>query len=62
MSEDVYRRLAKRLDAIPNGFPATESGVELKLLAKIYTPDEAALTSQLKLLCEPPADIAARVA
>jgi len=29
MSEEVYRRLAARLDDIPNGFPATESGTEL---------------------------------
>ncbi|MDY7079365.1 MAG: hypothetical protein SXV54_20825 [Chloroflexota bacterium] len=31
-SKDVYRKLARRLGAIPNGFPATESGVELRLL------------------------------
>lgn len=61
MSEDAYHKLAARLDAIPNGFPSTDSGVELRLLATIYTPEEAALTSELKLLCEPPADIAARV-
>ena len=60
MSEDVYRRLAQRLDAIPNGFPATESGVELRLLAKIFTPEEAALTSVMRLTREPAADIAAR--
>ena len=47
MSEDVYKRLASRLDAIPNGFPATESGVELKILAKIFTPDQAALAGDL---------------
>ena len=38
MTDDIYRKLAQRLDAIPNGFPATESGVELRLLAKIFTP------------------------
>jgi len=32
---DVYKQLAKKLDKIPNGFPATESGVELKILRKI---------------------------
>ena len=61
MPEDVYRNLARRLDAIPNGFPATESGVELRLLAKIFTPEEAALASVMRLTCEPAADIAARV-
>jgi ferredoxin len=60
MSEDIYRRLAQRLDAIPNGFPATQSGVELRLLAKIFTPEEAALASVMRLTCEPATDIAAR--
>ena len=62
MSEpgNVYRRLAQRLDAIPNGFPATESGAELRLLAKIFTPDEAALASVMRLTREPAAAIAAR--
>ena len=36
MSEDVYRRLAQTLDAIPNGFPATESGVELRLAGQDF--------------------------
>ncbi|MBM4466308.1 MAG: 4Fe-4S ferredoxin, partial [Chloroflexi bacterium] len=60
MTEDVYRKLAQRLDAIPNGFPATESGVELRLLAKMFTPDEAALASAMRLTREPATDIAAR--
>ena len=60
MTEDIYRKLAQRLDAIPNGFPATESGAELRLLAKIFTPEEAALASVMRLTREPAADIAAR--
>ena len=46
---DPYQKLAERLDQIPNGFPKTESGVELKLLAKLFTPKEAALASNLSL-------------
>lgn len=38
---DVYKRLAQRLDQFPNGFPATENGVELKILKKIFSPEEA---------------------
>ena len=38
---DVYKKLAQRLDEFPNGFPATESGVELKILKKIFSPAEA---------------------
>jgi len=60
MTEEIYRKLAERLDAIPNGFPATESGAELRLLAKIFTPGEAALASVMRLSREPAADIAAR--
>lgn len=60
MSEEIYRRLAQRLDAIPNGFPATKSGVELRLLAKIFTPEEAALASVMRLSWEPAQSIAAR--
>ncbi|MFQ6102557.1 MAG: 4Fe-4S binding protein [Anaerolineae bacterium] len=61
MIEEIYRKLAQRLDAIPNGFPATESGAELRLLAKIFTPEEAALASVMRLTREPAADIAARL-
>jgi len=44
-----YKKLAEELDRIPNGFPRTESGVELKLLAKLFTPEDAALASSLSL-------------
>jgi electron transport complex protein RnfB len=60
MTQNIYRILAQRLDAIPNGFPATESGVELRLLEKIFTPEEATLASVMRLTREPAADIAAR--
>jgi electron transport complex protein RnfB len=60
MSENVYRKLAQTLDAIPNGFPATESGVELQLLAKIFTPEEATMAAVMCLDLEPAAEIAAR--
>jgi electron transport complex protein RnfB len=60
MTDDPYRRLAQRLDAIPNGFPATGSGVELRLLAKLFTPEQAALAAQMRMTYEPADDIAAR--
>jgi electron transport complex protein RnfB len=61
MNYDAYRKLAQKLDAIPNGFPQTESGIELKLLAKIYTPEEAALASEMQLVPESAAQIAQRL-
>ena len=44
MSEDVYTRLREFLDAMPGGFPATGTGVELKILKKLYSPEDAELT------------------
>ena len=57
---DSYQKLAERLDQIPNGFPKTESGIELKLLAKLFTQEEAALASTLSLEWQPVRDIASR--
>jgi len=62
MDKAVYRQLAQRLDALPNGFPATESGIELDLLAQLFTASEAELVSQLKLVYETPEQIADRCA
>lgn len=39
MSDEIYRKLAKVLDTLPNGFPSTESGVEIKLLKRIFRPE-----------------------
>jgi ferredoxin len=60
MSKAVYRKLAQRLDALPNGFPTTESGVELALLAKLFTPEEATLAATMRLTREPADAIAER--
>ncbi len=61
MDTTPYKRLAERLDALPNGFPPTEDGAELRLLAKLFTPEEAALAAQLRLTKETPEQIAARI-
>ncbi len=60
MDEQAYRELARHLDALPNGFPPTDSGVELRLLAKLFTPEEARLAARLRLTLESPAEIASR--
>jgi ferredoxin len=61
VSENPYRLLAERLDALPNGFPPTEDGAELRLLAKLFSEEEASLASQLRLTPETPAQIAGRI-
>ncbi len=62
MFDQVYRKLARKLDSIPPGLPATESGVELKLLARLYTREEATIVSAMRLTYEAAGDIAARIA
>lgn len=52
MNEDIYHRLARHLDNLPAGFPATDSGVELRILRRLFTPEEAALAIHLTLLPE----------
>jgi len=46
---DAYKKLAIELDKIPNGYPSTQSGVELKILAKLFTAEEAVLGSTMSL-------------
>ena len=61
MNQDSYQRLAQRLDALPNGFPSTADGAELRLLAKLFTPEEADLVARLRLTLETPQEIANRI-
>jgi Na+-translocating ferredoxin:NAD+ oxidoreductase RNF subunit RnfB len=56
--ENPYQALAERLDRIPNGFPRTKSGVELKILARLFTPEEADLASSMSLKHQPVKTIA----
>ncbi|UCD21511.1 MAG: 4Fe-4S binding protein [Chloroflexota bacterium] len=44
----VYERLRQRLDKFPQGFPKTESGVELEILQHLFTTDEAELMLHLR--------------
>jgi ferredoxin len=60
MNDDVFYNLAKVLDTLPNGFPATESGVEIRLLKKVFSPEQADLFCNLRLTFETAAEIAAR--
>jgi len=56
----VYEQLAARLDAIPNGFPRTQSGIELRILQKLFRPEEAQLASVMRLRPEDATEIAER--
>lgn len=60
MNHYIYQKLARVLDTLPYGFPETESGVELKLLKRIFSPEEAALFCDLKFSFENAVQIAER--
>jgi ferredoxin len=60
MNNDVYERLAMHLDDHPSGFPRTESGVEMRILRQLFTPEEAELAVHLSLIEEGAGVIARR--
>ncbi|MGI6209400.1 MAG: 4Fe-4S dicluster-binding protein [Anaerolineae bacterium] len=60
MGADVYERLAEALDRLPNGFPRTASGVEIAILKRIFTPEQAGLAALLTREMEPLEIIAER--
>lgn len=60
MSKDGYRKLAAHLDNLPGGFPATEGGVELRILQRLFTEEEADLAYHLTLIPEEARVIARR--
>ena len=59
--DDIYKNLAKHLDNLPAGFPPTDSGVELRILKRLFTPQEAEIAIGLSMMPEPASDIAKRL-
>lgn len=43
MTKDIYRELQERLDHYSVGYPSTQSGIELKILKKLFSTDDAAM-------------------
>jgi Na+-translocating ferredoxin:NAD+ oxidoreductase subunit B len=60
MANDVYKRLRKFYDRLPGGFPETDTGVEIKILHKMYTPEEAKIVLSMGAVPEPASEIAKR--
>jgi len=60
MQDQSYHRLAQVLNTLPNGFPSTTGGVEIKLLKKIFTPEQADLFCNLRLSFETAEEVARR--
>lgn len=49
MPNDVYHKLREQLDQYSFGFPVTQSGVEIRILRKLFTADEAEMYLHLSL-------------
>jgi electron transport complex protein RnfB len=53
LENSIYRELQRHLDRMPVGFPATESGVEIRILKHLFTPEEARVALCLSAIPEP---------
>lgn len=60
MNEQIYRTLAAHLDRLPGGFGPSETRADLRLLERLFTPQEAELAVHLTLEKEEAPAIAAR--
>jgi len=61
MTESIYRDLQQRLDKYSLGFPATESGVEIKILKELFSEADAEMFLALSPMLEPPDAVAERI-
>jgi len=60
-NETIYEKLREHLDSMPVGYPKTESGIEIKILKHLFTPEEAELATKLNFFPLPLEKIYRRV-
>jgi ferredoxin len=53
LQNTVYRNLQKHIDNMPVGFPQSESGLDIRLLKHLFSPEEAEIALELSALPEP---------
>ena len=53
--------MAHKFDELPNGFPTTANGVEIEILKKIYTSEEAEMALKMQPVPATVEDIAQRL-
>ena len=61
MKKNIYRELQKRLDQYSMGFPETESGIEIKILKKLFSEEDAEIFLKISPMLEAAADIAPKI-
>jgi electron transport complex protein RnfB len=57
---DVYEKLAQHLDNLPTGYPRTDSGVEMRILKRLFSENEAKIAISLSMMPESVSGIAGR--
>ena len=60
MADDIYKELRERLDQYSVGFGETESGVEIRILKKLFTEEEVRMYMDLTLDLESAREVAER--
>jgi NAD-dependent dihydropyrimidine dehydrogenase PreA subunit len=58
---DIYNQLREHLDKYPVGYPQTQSKIEIKILKKLFTPEEARIACTLSQLPRPAKAIARKI-
>ncbi len=61
MRADIFTQLRERLNFYSIGFPQTETGVEIKILKRLFTEDEAGLFLSMSHRLEKPDSVAERI-
>lgn len=61
MQEDIFRKLQQRLDLYSLGFPATESGIEIAILKKLFNQRDAEMFLNMSPRLEEPESVAGRL-
>jgi Na+-translocating ferredoxin:NAD+ oxidoreductase subunit B len=61
-ADRVFHELRAQIDRMPVGMPATRSGVEIRILKKLFTPEEAEIALSLNIVPEPASKIGRRLA
>lgn len=59
-ADNIYRELQQHLDNFPIGMPATESGVEIRILKFLFTPLQAKIACCLNLAPKRPVKVSKR--
>lgn len=57
---DIYQQLRSRLDDLGPGYPETDTGVEIRILKKLFAPEDAEMFLEMAPMLETPDAVAKR--